>query len=222
MPKMVSVPNPVSDKIHEVLPNWAAEMVAPTDPMSAVPYPNPIGPAVSVIEPALAKLGGQQLIDRLMERGVAPELMNAVRAVQRRAPRLLGHISDIQEVPGAEFLGRQKQVPGNPKLSILEINPAQSERGMMSTVHHEAAHAAQNLRGGRTLPGNPIGVNKATGEALPFPTRYRLFNELRGGYSGNPYEQAANVAGVNGADKAMPTHPLTLLRNQLKKIGLLE
>lgn len=181
---------------------------------------------VAAYAPELARANGEALLKELTAKGLSPNLLEALTAVQRRVPRLFGHLTNVVEnrkgLDAMKALGQQITSDIAPKLSSLEINPNQTRRGTFSTVGHEMAHVAQNLRSGRTLPTNPIGVNPSNPDhALKFNDRYALFNKVVG-YHKNPYEQSANRSGVQFADRELPNHPLTLLRNKLRQMGLLD
>lgn len=192
---------------------------------------------VATIDPKIARLSGEAMIAQVKAGNMSPHLKEALIAAQRRYPRLFGHVGAIrQRIPtpngtvpvefgSIEGMSRLSEHLGGQEKRMTDqfIAPGMSKRKTYDTVGHELAHAAQELRGGKTFAPGAKGANTAAN--MDFGNRYTALNKIRG-YWDNPYETEATKAGNNFANRELAQKtadkmmsPLDSIEAALKKLG---
>ena len=178
------------------------------------------GPLVAILPGAESKARGLENLARYAKEGMPPHVLEALTLLQKKYPRLFGHVNSWNgKLPaGSSSVGETSPVNYGSRMVDIAIDPQLTDRKTRSTAAHELTHAAQSLRRGKVFP--PGNKTREVAPHQPFWKRYESFSNLWG-YQDNPFEINARQAGTNFADRSMPDHPLTLAREQLKKLGLL-
>ena len=152
----------------------------------------PIGVPAGLISkiPFKEKVGRNLALKaHLQQKGLSPEVMQAVEFAQKKYPRLTAHLLDVIEtpidphLPGrktlAEFTGIEPLhgYTGRIKIDTDLVKKSKGVEGIADTIGHELTHAGQYLW-----------------KPEAFGSRYKAASEAVG-YDNNPFEVGARAAG---------------------------